>query len=341
VARIAVAAEPEQAYLRVRAVDLNEARAARRLVQVRALPARVRSWWEGTRRARPGSARLEDLARAVPGLTLLGERPGHEVVVGAIGKFWMPGQSLVRVAPSAFRAFSLPRHAKLALALSVTPRAFGGSWISIELRGAGTDSVSAALLRCVWQLSKKLGSSACAQILRHLAVDLGSSNEDESLSLPGDALLQDAAFQTTHAVTLDAPAQRVWAWLLERGRGESAGSNAASIVDPNVGEPMPGLPDGSSGFGVLRAEPARLLILGDVPQRPEHVPPWPTTWAFVLSPIGDDATRLIVRVRSSDEHRLGIAVPERLVNSLRDALERRQMGSLVREVEQFEREQAA
>lgn len=69
------------------------------------------------------------------------------------------------------------------------------------------------------------------------------------------------------------------------------------------------------------------------PSQPPDAFGWSTTWAFVLAPIGDDATRLFVRVRSRWEDKLGPRLLEPLMAKIHDALERRHLDTLCRQAE--------
>lgn len=339
VQRIAVDADSERAYLRVRAVDLGEVPIVHRYMGLRSWPKRIRAFWRGKRRPAPDTARISELITRIPGLHVIGERSGEEIVLGAVGKFWLPTRPLERVPASEFRAFAAPGFGKLALALRVAPREFGGTWITIELRGQGTDAVAEKQMQRAKRVTSRLASAVCAEILQRLAADLGPLVEDENLRLPGDALMQDALFQNTHAMTLEVPPERVWAWLLH-DRGSRVDASASL---PAIGERMPGLSGQAGDFVVVRAELARLLVLGSASllsddERKSHPDAfsWSTTWAFVLAPIGDDATRLFVRVRSCWEDKLGVRTIrslERLMAAIHDALERRHLDSFRKQAE--------
>jgi hypothetical protein len=333
VQRVAVDADRELAYLRLRGLDLSEIPLVHSYMRVKSLPKRVRAWWRGKRRPSPDSARLSDLVCRIPGVNLLAEQRRDELVFGAIGKFWQPTRPLERIAPQAFRRFSEPGFGKLALSLRVAPRELGGTWITVELRGQATDSLSEANLKRAWQVIGRIGELLCRECLQRLAADLGPLVEDESLRLPGDALLQDALFQTTHALTLEVPPQRVWSWLMHESRCDEVTGDT-----PAIGQRMPGLADHTGDFVVVRAETQRLLVLGSASLLGERVSHpddfgWSTTWAFVLAPIGDDATRLFVRVRSFRDDKLSLGLLEPLMAALHDALERRHLDSLCRQAE--------
>jgi hypothetical protein len=97
----------------------------------------------------------------------------------------------------------------------------------------------------------------------------GDATADERVRpLPGDELIADAASVTTKAVTVNAPPEEVWAWIVQ-------------------------IRDGY-GFQVAQVHPGHALVLRHSP--PEH--PWDATWAFVLVDTGQGECRLIVRCRS-------------------------------------------
>lgn len=41
------------------------------------------------------------------------------------------------------------------------------------------------------------------------------------MELPGDSVLSSTHLQTTHAITIDAPPERVWPWLMQIGQGRA------------------------------------------------------------------------------------------------------------------------
>jgi hypothetical protein len=141
---------PEQAYAAVKAVSAREIRVLGPLMSVRRLPAtlsrRRRVGFEG-----PGSA-LDQFLRA--GFVVLGERPGTETVIGAVGRFWSPtsNQPVETVRTRAdFVAFAEPGYAKAAMNFVVSPET-RGSRVTTETRVAGTDSRATSIFRLYWAL---------------------------------------------------------------------------------------------------------------------------------------------------------------------------------------------
>ena len=91
------------------------------------------------------------------GFLPLGETPGDELVVGAVGRFWSPFGNKPRPVED-FRGFNEPGYAKAALNFRVTPER-DGSRITTETRIVGTDPAARRKFRAYWLLIR-LGSGA-------------------------------------------------------------------------------------------------------------------------------------------------------------------------------------
>lgn len=160
----------------------------------------------------------------------------------------------------------------------------------------------------------------------------GADSEEANRPLAGDDLVPNALSSDTRGITIEAPPELVWPWLVQMGysRGgwysvdqlDMRGKSAETIVEAwqslAVGDVMPTHPGG--GFQVRALEPNRALVLYgdsstmqplDEAQR-EDVPAglaasgaflsatpgeFAASWAFVLEPLGTRRTRLIERVR--------------------------------------------
>jgi len=103
----------------------------------------------------------------------------------------------------------------------------------------------------------------------------GATDEEVRRPMPGDELLPDAA-STTRAVTIAAPPDQVWPWLVQLGYGrggwysydwiDNDGRASADRIIPElqqlqVGEPILMLP--GMGPRVRELEPNRHLVAGD------------------------------------------------------------------------------
>ncbi len=163
-------------------------------------------------------------------------------------------------------------------------------------------------------------------------------------ALPGDDLVPMPTAVDTRGITIDAPPEAVWPWLVQMGYGRAGwysydamdmrGKSADRIVPEwqaiEVGDVMPNSPGG--GFSVRVVEPGRTLVLysdtdlvasqaaaaeaSDVVDMPKGVAAsgailrrtpteFAASWTFVLEPLDLGRTRLIERFRV----RFGEATP--------------------------------
>lgn len=161
--------------------------------------------------------------------------------------------------------------------------------------------------------------------------------DESSRPLPGDELVPDADYNETMAITIDAPAERIWPWLLQMGYGRGGwysydsidllGHSAQEVLPElqalEVGAMVPFAP--GMGFRVDVLVPGHALVLyGDdqVAQAPSQADgsdgsndPGPglklagllsdanmrsftVSWAFVLEPVDGMRTRLLERFRT-------------------------------------------
>lgn len=143
----------------------------------------------------------------------------------------------------------------------------------------------------------------------------GATDEELTEHLPGDEVKPDAEIQVTHAITIDAPASIVWNWLVQIGQDRGGFysydwiENLFDLEIHNTEEIKPEwqtLKEGDfvrsaharwlggkyinkTGWFVVRMEKDRALILRDEIEQ--------GSWAFILKPIRDTKTRLIIRAR--------------------------------------------
>ena len=152
-------------------------------------------------------------------------------------------------------------------------------------------------------------------LLRPWYSSWGATNAEARNPLPGDAFVTTPILESTRAITIRAPAEAVWPWLVQMGQGRGGLysyerlenlvgceiHNADRIVSEyqqiEVGDKVRLAPEGRGPFFVISAiESGRSIVLGgDDP---------PTSWAFVLEPQDDATTRLIIRFRQRFEKSL-------------------------------------
>jgi hypothetical protein len=157
--------------------------------------------------------------------------------------------------------------------------------------------------------------------LYRLGQTWGATGQEQKEPLAGDELLPDATGWTTHAITVAAPAHRVWPWLVQMGWGRAGwytyrwvdrllfpanGPSATGILPEHqqleVGDRvLDGPPEVDCWFSVERVEPNRLLVLRST----RHLPAsWRQRglamdwiWSWQLSEPAPGSTRLVQRNR--------------------------------------------
>jgi len=122
--------------------------------------------------------------------------------------------------------------------------------------------------------------------------------------LPGDDLVARPTFNATRAITIAAPPEEIWPWLVQVGvkRGgwysydflDNFMRPSADRIIPEFQHLAPGdvmgmSPDGKKGIEVHSLDPLHSMIWATLPD---------TTWVWQLDATPDGSTRLLTRVRS-------------------------------------------
>ena len=157
--------------------------------------------------------------------------------------------------------------------------------------------------------------------LRWSALHWGATTEETREHLPGDEILPVAGLVATRAITIEAPPEDVWPWVVQLGadrggfysydrlenlagcRLHSADTIAPEWQQLAVGDLVRLHPQ--VALAVASVAPARSLVLHAgpaVPGDPEAAP-YDFTWSFVLRRHPHRATRLITRERFAYSHR--------------------------------------
>jgi len=63
----------------------------------------------------------------------------------------------------------------------------------------------------------------------------GATDEEIARPLPGDDLIADSKFDSTHAITIHAPVEQVWPWLSQAGYGGRAGFYSYDLLERRFG----------------------------------------------------------------------------------------------------------
>jgi hypothetical protein len=145
--------------------------------------------------------------------------------------------------------------------------------------------------------------AAYAKLVRPWALRWGATQEEAARALPGDGLVSKADYVATRAITIDAPPQDVWPWLVQIGSGragwyaydrlDNAGMPSATEIIPElqqlqVGDLIPMVVGKDVGVRVKELEPDRRMLWWD--EQGEY------SWEWLLEP-ADGRTRLIQRLR--------------------------------------------
>jgi len=142
-----------------------------------------------------------------------------------------------------------------------------------------------------------------AKLVRPRAMRWGATEEEAARPLPGDEVVARADYGATRAITIDAPPQDVWPWLVQIGSGRagwytydrldnagmpSATEIIAELQQLQVGDLIPMVAGKDIGVRVKELEPDRRMLWWDV--KGEY------SWEWLLEPV-DGRTRLIQRLR--------------------------------------------
>jgi hypothetical protein len=218
----------------------------------------------------------------------------------------------------------------LGYAAAVTGMAYGiRAMCAREARPAAIRGMEGMLAGAPWAYS------LCA---RPRMLRWGATDDEVCRHLPGDEVVPSPVLATTRAITIDATPDAVWPWVAQIGQGRGgfysydwlenvAGCDIHSedriipeLQQLRVGDPVNLAPD--VGLAVAAIEPGRSLLLRSPRTADgktagsEQVTPgvaFGASWAFVLEPRGEWATRLLVRFRVGGTPRLPLLLCCRLL----------------------------
>ena len=133
----------------------------------------------------------------------------------------------------------------------------------------------------------------------------GATEAEIQRSMVGDELYSNPTFLATRAITIDAPPEKIWPWLIQMGFGRAgfygydiienigspAGPSSADTIlpdlqNPKVGDPLP--LSAAGGLVFYAVEPNQYMIWSGVDG-------W-GDFAWVLYPIDAGHTRLVSRI---------------------------------------------
>jgi len=254
---------------------------------------------------------LDQIGENDNGFMIIHEIPGKEVVVGAIGKFWHVDIPFEKIAPDKFRNFDEPGWGKLAWSITVEPY-LTGSTIAFELRTTATDYDSWKKLNIYYHIIGTFSKLIRHTLMNHLEkeLDVLAFPDDNTRYLPGDEIIPDTKYSDTDNINIEAPVSIVWRYLMQLGCDragwysidwlDNAGVQSTDHVvnkwdDRKVGDKLAATPKKDSFFEVYKIEHEKFFVIGGEIKTSEGF--FKSSWSFVLEPIGDDATHLVVRAK--------------------------------------------
>jgi hypothetical protein len=183
------------------------------------------------------------------------------------------------------------------------------------------------------RVSRSLAAAAAAigvyaAVVRPRMLRSGATLEEVEGPYPGADLVPGSTRGSTMAVTIDAPPERVWPWLVQMGhdragwyswdRLDNFGQPSADRIHPewqqiSVGDRMVSAPNGKYWFEVAALEPFRFLALRasfdlrgrQIPSGGIRPPAYnDSVWCFLLKELPQERTRLVVSVYGAARPRL-------------------------------------
>ena len=134
----------------------------------------------------------------------------------------------------------------------------------------------------------------------------GATDDDVARAMPGDGVVDRADYVATRAITIQAPAEDVWPWLVQIGSGragwysydrlDNGGVPSASDILPEyqsiaVDQLVPMVPGDEIGVWIKEIEPGHRVLWWD--RKGEY------SWEWVLDELSPGVTRLVSRLRAT------------------------------------------
>jgi hypothetical protein len=256
------------------------------------------------------------ISRLLPVSASLAERlPFHSPVFGGIALALIVGLPSSCVAVLSWR-----RHPRTPDAAALAGLLLVG-WVVVELAvirqfsvlqavyaaaGAGLIALgNAGILRQVADVVAAVPLFVTAPLWRRWHLHWGATPAEVAAALPGDELVPLSHFTATRAVTVDAPPEAVWPWLMQVGYRragfysydllDNLGRPSAGAVlpqwqhlhDGDVAAPMANPPTPATSFVIAHADPPEQLVWA----KPD------STWCWSLHAMPDGRTRVVTRLR--------------------------------------------
>ncbi len=162
--------------------------------------------------------------------------------------------------------------------------------------------------------------------LRQRRIRWGATDAELARAYPGDGLVSSPTWGATHAISIAAPPEKVWPWVVQLGQGRGgfySYTRLENLVGSQIRNSNTILPEFqalSVGDGIrlhrdippmrvaLLKEGRALVLQGD-PSGAEETSDLEGSWALLIEPNTNQTTRLISRTR----YRHGSGIRSRLI----------------------------
>jgi hypothetical protein len=141
-------------------------------------------------------------------------------------------------------------------------------------------------------------------LIRPLQLRWGATDAEIKKSMPGDDIVREPSFNATRAVTIHAPAENIYPWIVQMGVTR-AGWYSYDLLDNlgrpsaetiltehqtrQVGDVVPMSPDGKQGMRVKDFRKDHWMLWWDNKGD--------SSWVWEIQPDGEIHSRLVTRVR--------------------------------------------
>ncbi len=164
------------------------------------------------------------------------------------------------------------------------------------------------------------GMLVAGYVVHRIGRRSGATRSETRLGLPGDRLVPQPMWQSTRAITVEAPPADVWPWIVQMGypsrRGGwytphwldrlmwridrcSTDEIVPGLQQLEVGDVIPDSEDGSVFFTVALVRQDEALVLHSTRHLLRPIRSISFSWAFVVRPLGLGRTRLLIRARAA------------------------------------------
>ena len=165
-----------------------------------------------------------------------------------------------------------------------------------------------------------LAAAGAAYGLHRLGRRSRITKKEATTDLPGDDVVSEPMWASTRAITIDAPPEEVWPWIVQMGfpshragwytppwldrltfgiKQRSAERIVPELQQLSVGDRVPDSDDWSAYFTVVGVEPPHALVLHSTRHVIRPIRTIDFSWAFVAREATPGRTRLFIRARTN------------------------------------------